>query len=205
VSRVPDPNPTSAQIEAEAFLSALVRGASWAAEEAWNRYSSMVYDLLQRGLGPEADLDDAVQEVFLRLFHRVKTLRDATSLRSFVFSVAVRVLRWQLRRRMVRRWVGLSDSGDLPEVGQQPVDAEAREALRRVYAIFEKLTPADRTLFILRQTEEMSLPEIARAVDLSLSTVKRRLARTTRRVLRQVEADPLLSTYLSRKGLHVND
>ena len=196
-SSASDPDAVAARIEAEAFLSALIRGAPWAAEEAWNRYAAMVHDLLRRGMGPGADLDDVVQEVFLRLFRKVRTLRDATALRSFVFSIAARVMRWQLRRRMIRRWVGLSESGILPEVSQPPLDVEAREALRRLYTLLEKLSPLDRTIFVLRQSEELSLPEIATAVEMSLSTVKRRLGRTSARVARLVRADPLLSTYVS--------
>jgi RNA polymerase sigma-70 factor (ECF subfamily) len=192
-----DADIVAGRIEAEAFLSALIRGAPWAAEEAWNRYAPMVFDLLRRGMGPSADLDDCVQEVFLRAFRRVDTLRDATALRSFVYSVAVRVMRWQLRRRRIRRWVGLSDTGELPELGQPPLDVEAREALRRTYALLEKLGTLDRTIFVLRHSEELSLLEIANAVEVSLSTVKRRLGRTSSRVARLVRADPLLSTYLS--------
>jgi RNA polymerase sigma-70 factor (ECF subfamily) len=188
------------RIAAEAFLSALIRGAPWAAEEAWNRFAPMVYSFLRRGLGPGADVDDVVQEVFLRVFRRVKTLRDASALRSFVFSIAVRVMRWQLRRRIVRRWVRLSETGELPEISQPPMDVEAREVLRRLYAIFDKLSPADRTIFVLRQIEDLSLPEIARTVELSLSTVKRRLTRTSERVERLVAADPLLASRLVGLG-----
>lgn len=205
MSRTREVDAASSHLEAEAFLSALVRGAPWAAEEAWSRYSTMVYDLLRRGLGPGADVDDAVQEVFLRVFERVKTLRDSTALRSFVFSIGVRVMRWQLRRRMIRRWVMLSPSGDLPEIGQAPVDTEAREALRRVYELLEHLKPLDRTIFILRQSEDMSLPEIARAVEVSLSMVKRRFKRTAARMGRLIQADPLLCTYVSRHGLFSED
>jgi RNA polymerase sigma-70 factor (ECF subfamily) len=196
-----EPAATVERLEAEAFLSALIRGAPWAAEEAWNRYAPMVHDLLRRGLGPGADLDDLVQEVFLRLFRRAATLRDAMALRSFVFSIGARVMRWQLRRRMVRRWVGLSPTGELPDVAQPPVDADAREALRHLYALLEKLGPADRTIFVLRQSEELSLPEIASIVEMSLSTVKRRLGRVSARMARLVRADPLLSAYVSIEGL----
>ena len=204
LNRVLDVESVTAEVDPEAFLAALLAGAAWAAEEAWNRYSPMVYDLMRRALGPDPDLDDVVQEVFLRLWKRVRTLREATALRSFVFSIAVKVLRWQLRRRAIRRWVGLSDSGVLPEMVQEPADPEAREASRRIQMILERLRPGDRTIFILRQTEELSLPEIARVAALSLSTVKRRLRRAILRVRRLVEADPLLSTYLSREGLDVS-
>jgi RNA polymerase sigma-70 factor, ECF subfamily len=193
------------RIEAESFLSALIRGTPWAAEEAWNRYAQMIYGLLRRGLGPDGDVDDLVQDVFLHLFRRVKTLRDATALRSFVFSIAVHVMRAQLRRRRIRRWVRLSDSGELPEVSQPPLDAEAREALRRVYALLDRLGSVDRTIFVLRQSEELGLQEIANAVDISISTVKRRLTRASSRMARQIQADPLLSTYVSSGGLFAVD
>jgi RNA polymerase sigma-70 factor (ECF subfamily) len=160
----------------------------------------MVHGVLRRGLGPTADLDDATQEVFLRLFRRVGTLQDATALRSFVLSIAVRVMKWQLRRRLIRRWVRLSRTGELPEVAEPPLDDVGREALRRVYAILDLLRPVDRTIFVLRQSEKLSLPEIAQAVELSLSTVKRRLGRVCPRL---IERDPLLSTYLSKGGLGV--
>jgi RNA polymerase sigma-70 factor (ECF subfamily) len=200
----PVAEPTSDdQREAEAFLPALVRGRPWAAEEAWHRYSPMVYGLLRRGLGPTADLDDAMEEVFLRLYRRVKMLRDATALRSFVFSIAVRVLRGQLRRRFIRRSVLLSRMGDLSDVVEPPLDVEAREALRRVYTLFDKLRPLDRTIFVLRQADGMSLPEIASVVEVSLSTVKRRLARTNTRMRHLIEADALLSTYFDPKTLGI--
>ena len=198
---VDDPSAAGDRIEAETFLSALVRGAPWAAEEAWHRFSPMVNRLLRRGLGPTADLDDVMQEVFLSFFRRVNTLRDALALRSFVFSIAVRVMRWQLRRRMLRRIVGLSSTGDLPDIVEPPLDIEAREALRRVYALFDKFRPLDRTIFVLRQADEMSLPEIAAAVDVSLSTVKRRFSRTRGRMRRLIEADPLLSVYFDAQEL----
>jgi RNA polymerase sigma-70 factor (ECF subfamily) len=135
--------------------------------------------------------------LFFSLFFNPARQRDAMAHRSFVFSIGARVMRWQLRRRMVRRWVGLSLTGELPDVAQPPVDVDAREALRRLYALLEKLGPADRTIFVLRQSEELSLPEIASTVEMSLSTVKRRLGRVSARMARLVRADPLLSAYVS--------
>lgn len=184
----------------EEFIAALAAGEPAAAQEAWNRFAPMIHDLLRRGLGPRADVEDAMQEVFLRVFRRVETLRDPSTLRSFVFSIGVRVLRWQLRRRHVRRIVGLSRDGDLPESPHQPADSVAREALRRFYTLLDTVGPLDRTIFVLRNAEEMSLPEIARAAGVSLSTVKRRLAKVSARMARLAEADPLVSTYLSGQG-----
>jgi RNA polymerase sigma-70 factor (ECF subfamily) len=192
-----------AGVESQVFLLALQHGATWATAEAWRRYAPLVNGILRRGLGPHTDVDDATQEVFLRLFRRIGTLRDATALRAFIVSVTVRVMKWQLRRRFIRRWVRLSSSGELPEVATPQLDVEGREALRRAYALLDRLKPLDRTIFVLRQTEQLSLPEIAQAVELSVSTVKRRLGRIGPRVRRLIEADPLLAVYLSQDGLGI--
>lgn len=193
-----------ADADPEAFLIALKHGAKWATAEAWRRYAPLAHRILSRGLGPHADIDDATQEVFLRLFRRIGALRDATALRAFIVSVTVRVMKWQLRRRFIRRWVRLSSTGELPEIAAPQLDVEGREALHRVYQILDRLKPIDRTIFVLRQSEELSLPEIAQAVDLSLSTVKRRLGRIGPRVRRLIDADSLLADYLSLDGLDVD-
>jgi len=194
-----------ADADPDMFLIALKHGAEWATAETWRRYAPLVNRILSRGLGPDADVDDATQEVFLRLFRRIGGLRDATALRAFIVSVTVRVMKWQLRRRFIRRWVHLSTTGELPEIAAPQLDVEGREALRRVYEILDRLKPVDRAIFVLRQSEQLSLPEIAQAVDLSLSTVKRRLSRIGLRLRRLIEADPLLADYLSPDGLDLGD
>ncbi|WP_437948145.1 RNA polymerase sigma factor [Sorangium sp. So ce296] len=133
-----------------------------------------MFRIAARVLGPGADTEDITQEVFVRVFSRVSGLRDPTALGSFVFSVTVRILKWELRRSRVRRILQLSDTADLPEHPVEPADSEAREALGRLYAILDTLSADDRTAFVLRYMEGMSLPEIAEAVGVSLATVKRR-------------------------------
>src|SRR5262245_8528865 len=63
---------------------------------------------LRRGLRtPHGDLPGLVQEVFLRFFARLPALRDPSALRPFLLSITLRVLKWELRRRQLRRLVGL--------------------------------------------------------------------------------------------------
>ncbi|WP_437932702.1 sigma-70 family RNA polymerase sigma factor [Sorangium sp. So ce291] len=68
-----------------------------------------------------------------------------------------------------------------------------RRALGRLYTILDTLSADDRTAFVLRHMDGMSLPEIAEAVGVSLATVKRRLSRATERVSSLVEHDTSLS------------
>jgi RNA polymerase sigma-70 factor (ECF subfamily) len=78
-------------------------------------------------------------------------------------------------------------------------DPEAREVLRRFYAVLDQLPARDRLAFALRYLESMSLEEIAEALDVSLSTVKRNLTHASARVSRWIAADPDLVTFFERR------
>jgi len=167
----------------------LQAGEAWALSEAWRRFAPMVVSLGARMLGADAEGDDLAQEVFCRLFQKAKTLRDPSTLRSFVFSFAVRVLKTELRRRRARRWLTFSRPSELPEVVSEPTDMESQDLLRRFYAILDRLDARDRLIFGLRHLERLTVEEIAAAMTLSASTVKRSLARTTGKVSLWVSRD----------------
>ncbi len=192
VPRVPDEN---ADIT---LAKALIDGEPWAAAAAWTKLGPMVFRFLNRVLGPDGEAEDLTQEVFLRVFSKVRELRDPEALRSFVFSVAVRTLKSELRRRRVRRTFALNESDNLPGSAADTIDAEARQALRRFYTILDRLTSDDRAAFVLRHMEGMKLEEIGEALGVSLATVKRRLDRAAQAVARHVEKDPALAAYALR-------
>jgi RNA polymerase sigma-70 factor (ECF subfamily) len=187
--------------DAEMVL-ALRRGEPWAAEAIWDRHSGDVRRFLLRALGqPSDEVEDLTQEVFLRLFVRAQAIREPAALREFLMSVAVRVLRSELRRRWVRRKVRLSDSGDLPEVGiQGGANQEARQALRRCYAILDRLSTRERMAFVLRYLEEMTMDEVGTRLGISVSTAKRLVGRAVARVSRQVGQDADLRGYFLDGG-----
>jgi DNA-directed RNA polymerase specialized sigma24 family protein len=64
-------------------------------------------------LGPTLEVEDLTQEVFLRVFGRLPSLRDPSALRAFVLAVAMNVLKWELRRRWIGRRLSLSGTGRL--------------------------------------------------------------------------------------------
>ena len=182
------------------IVAGLLTREEWAARTAWARYAQMVYGLFDRALGSAGESEDLTQEVFLRVFAAIRTLRDPSSLRSFIYSAAVRMLRWHLRSKRVRRWLALSDSGELPDRGCSGADSEGRELLQRFYRLLGTLSADDRTAFVLRHVEGLNLEEIASATDTSLSTVKRRVRRASNQVANLAKADPDLSQYFVRYG-----
>jgi RNA polymerase sigma-70 factor (ECF subfamily) len=185
----------------EDLVRACLRDQAGAQAALWDRYYPLVRRLVFRASGPGREVDDAIQEIFIRLFRKLPGLREPSSLRAFVISITVRVIKSEQRARWIRRWLGLSIDGETPDRAGNPVDLEAREALARFYAILDRLAPRHRTAFVLRHVEGLELTEVAAALDISLATIKRWLPRIARRVFSQAESDPLLAPYLAHGAL----
>ncbi|WP_437784653.1 RNA polymerase sigma factor [Sorangium sp. So ce1097] len=181
-----------------ALARAAAQGHPGAAPVVWQRFAPLVRRILTRTLGPGDEVDDHVQDTFLRFFRVAKDLRDPSLLSSFIVGIAVRVARAELRRRRLRRWLQLSPSGELPDVGGAQQDPQGRAALGRLYRILDQVDDRSRTLFVLRFIEGLELTEIAAALGCSLATTKRHLARASHRILTAAQRDPALSAYLAK-------
>jgi RNA polymerase sigma-70 factor (ECF subfamily) len=183
-------------IEDEALVRAAWRGDPGAHTAIWRKYSSLVRSKLGRSVGGQ-DVEDHVQEVFVRLFEYISQLRDPGALRSFIIGITLRVAGTELRRRRSRWWLRLTPTGELPEPGTMAKgDSEAREVLARLLVVLGKLTPQSCRVFELRYIEEKELAEVAEAMNISVATAKRYLSRVSARVLAMAEREPALAGYL---------
>jgi RNA polymerase sigma factor, sigma-70 family len=169
-------------------------GQVWAQREIWFRFAPMVYGLFRRALGSRHDPDDLTQEVFLRVFRRLYTLEKASAIRSFVYSVAVRVLIEEIRRIRVRRRVAEHQGSSMPS-SSSPSDFETRETLLSVQRMLDQMRDKYRAVFVLRYVDGMELHEIAVGLDVSLATVKRYLNKALASIHKSVsrEEDPGLA------------
>jgi len=168
---------------------ALAAGEAWAIGVAWSRFAPMVLTLAERSLGSRSDAEDLAQDVFIDVFQSKKTLREPEKLRSFVYSVAIFALKTELRRRKLRGWLSFLTPEALVDLGSRSVDVESRDLLRRFYALLDRLPARDRLVFSLRELESMTVEEIAEVTDISVSTVKRSLARAMTRLSCWIMAD----------------
>jgi RNA polymerase sigma-70 factor (ECF subfamily) len=183
------------------LIEAFRRDEEWAAAGLWDRFAPLVRRVLFRALGPGQEIEDLVQEVFIRLYRKLPGLRDPEACKGFVVTITTRVLQSELRSRWLRRWLGLSDDGTVPERAAEPTDLEARHALHRFYGLLDRLGARQRTVFVLRHIEGLELTEVAEAAGVSLATVKRWLPRIHRRLHAQAARDPVLHAYLIETGL----
>jgi RNA polymerase sigma-70 factor, ECF subfamily len=191
-------NPDKSPLEDRALVSALAEGDASAPILTYRKYAPRIFGIVQRSMGPTADAEDITQDIFLRVFSRVHTLRDPDAFGSFILSVALRVIKWQIRQRHVRRIMHLTDDGHLPETAVPAQDSEARQALDQLYRFLDTLSAEERTVFVLRLIEGMYLQEIAAALGISMATVKRRLRRAIDRLNSRVKIDGALRAYSTR-------
>jgi RNA polymerase sigma-70 factor (ECF subfamily) len=168
-----------AKTDDETLVRETLAGKRWAQREVWYRFAPMVQGLLRRTLSLRHDYDDLAQEVFLRVFRRLHTLQNIAALRSFVYSVAVRVV-----SEAIRHFYVLKRARDQLELmaddnENSGPDFEARETLYFVQRVLEGMKDKHRAVFVLRHVEGMELHEIATGLDISLATVKRYLVKAT--------------------------
>jgi RNA polymerase sigma-70 factor (ECF subfamily) len=178
------------------LVEALRVGDKDAGRRLFERYGRHVERVVARVLGPDPDIPDLVQDVFIGAIASLPRLDDARSLKSWLTRIAVFKTRTLIRRR--RRWsfVKTLPFAKLPEREAPSTPPEATEALARTYEILAKLPADDRVVFALRYIDGMELSEITDACDVSLSTVRRRIARAREQFLLGAKAHPGLRELL---------
>jgi RNA polymerase sigma-70 factor, ECF subfamily len=159
---------------------------------AWliGEFHQPIYSLVYRILTDPADAADTTQEVFLKVFRGMKHFHGQSSLKTWIYRIAVHEAsnrrRWWFRHKAKETSMepldNTSDGGSvrdaLIDARESPFDNAAHEEVRaHVEMELRKIPEPYRSTVILRDLEEMSYEEIAEVLDISLGTVKSRLTR----------------------------
>jgi RNA polymerase sigma-70 factor (ECF subfamily) len=181
-------------LESDALLvRRLQQGASGATTELFDRHGSFVLRVITRLLGSsEPECADLLHEVFIRAWARVSSVHDARSLKPWLARIAVLVAQEWLRRRK-RHGAPVSGDEAAEREGPSAASAEVREAVRSLYAMLERFPEEERTAFVLRQLEGMTLQELADACGVSMSTARRRFDGAEQRFRELLPEYPALS------------
>jgi len=140
-------------------------------------YHSMVWRTVRNFGVAEADVDDAVQQVFIVAANKLGLIKDGCE-RSFLAAVAVRVASRARRTRNRRREEVDVEAPDHPDTCLGPVEELDRVEARRVFmTLLDAMSPDLRSAFVMYEVEELTLAEIATALELPLGTVASRVRR----------------------------
>jgi len=163
-----------------------------------NENKDAVYRHLIRVCGNREDAEDVLIDALLKAYSNLDQLRDSAAFRAWLAQIARRAC-WQLKQREALRPVlqlsTLEDEGQelqdaMPPLDVQVAKKEMKELLRRAVAQLEE---PYRTVYQLRDVEELSGEEVTRRLKISLPAMKSRLHRA-RQSVRQFLDDALASS-----------
>jgi len=177
--------------ERETLLERIRTDKEKAFYDLFEEYKVMVFQLAYRILGDREEALDVSQEVFFTIYRKLHRFRGESSLKTWVFRIAINRAsnrcRWwnRLRRRgTVSLDEHLSSGRDfdlsqkLEAGGQSPEERLLMQERRsEIEHWLLRLPLHQRTAVIMRDVEGMSYEEIAEAMQVSLGTVKSRIAR----------------------------
>jgi RNA polymerase sigma-70 factor, ECF subfamily len=149
-------------------------------EEIYDRYFDFVWRSLRRLGVPSATIDDAVQETFLVVHRRLVEFEGRSTLKTWVFAIALRVAQRVRRTQARRRTDELTPELEAKDTRTPQDEALRQERIRVVYSILDRLQPEKREVFVMAELEQFTAPEIADITGVPLNTIYARL-RTARR------------------------
>lgn len=179
-------------------------GDAAAFTELVNRYERKIFRLAKHITQNDEDAEDVLQETFLKAYSHLDTFQGQSKFYTWIVRIAVNEALMKLRKRKSSKTVSLdepTDTGEetmVREIAVWDEDPEQKYSQTELREILDKavesLKPAFRTVFVLRDIEELSTEETASALDISIPAVKSRLLRA------RLQLREKLTKFFRRKG-----
>jgi RNA polymerase sigma-70 factor, ECF subfamily len=188
--------------------SELVAKARTGDLEAFNalikRYERKIYRLAKHITQNDEDAEDVLQETFLKAYEHLKDFQGQSKFYTWIVRIGVNESLMKLRKRRSDRTVPLDEPVDTGEDTvareiavweENPEQRYSREEMGKILdEAVDTLRPAFRTVFVLRDIEELSTEETAEALNISVPAVKSRLLRA------RLQLREKLTRFFKRKG-----
>ncbi len=172
-----------------------------AKNELFKRHRHEVARIVLRALGPDADLEDVVQDAFIQIFRSIDSFRGDAKFSTWLYRLVTNVTRMHLRKRRARPVIadgvvpersGRQDEGRTPEQ-----TAERASRIRRLYQHLDRLSDKKRTVIVLHDFEGIAPASISEIVGAPVLTVRTRLFYARRELYALLAQDPELASLAS--------
>jgi len=180
------------------------QGDPLAFSELVNQYERKIFRLAKHITNSDEDAEEVLQEAFLKAYEHLGEFQGNSKFYTWLVRIAVNESLMKLRKRKSDRTVSLDetvDTGEETVVREiavwegNPEDRYSQDELRGILdKAIQSLRPAFRTVFVLRDVEDLSTEETAAALDLSVPAVKSRLLRA------RLQLREKLTRFFKRKG-----
>ena len=176
----------------------------WAIEQLVLRYQKKVYQIAYQMLaGDEQEAQDRTQDAFLKAFRKIKQFKGNASFYTWLYRIVINTCLDARRRR--RRWQEIffpwrlerqkeeSSTSSLEEYPDTDKNSNPLSTVRKrqlendVKKAVNNLSERQRSIFQLKIFHEMSIPEIARMMNLAEGTVKTHLFRATQAIQKKLK------------------
>lgn len=158
-------------------------------DELIERWHQPLWKYVRRVTGDDDAAHDAVQDVWLRVLRGIARLRDGSKLRAWLFGIAHRVVMDRLRSQYASPTV---EGVDIASIAADERATDLDDDIASLHHELTRLPVTEREVLTLFYLRELSLAEVAEALDIPVGTVKSRLFR----------ARQLLRHELESKGRH---
>ena len=184
------------------LISAVLKGDVNSFEPLARRYQPRIFATARRYARRESEVEDIVQEVFIKAFQRLETFRGDAPFEHWLMRLTVRIcidfLRGHQRNRELTFTELSPEEGDWLErvkAGPDDVRDDAEAAKKLIQRVLEQLSPEARMVITLLEIEEKSVKEIAELTGWSTALVKVRAFRA------RAQMRKLLKTIATEKYL----
>lgn len=193
-----------AAIDESTLVAQAREGDSIAFGELVRRYEGKIFRLAQHVTQNREDAEDVLQETFMKAYEHLDQFKGDSKFYTWIVRIAVNQALMKLRRRKTDKSVSLDETIDTGEDvvvreiaawGENPEQQLSREELGGILdSAIQGLEPLYRSVFVLRDIEELSTEETAEALGLSVPAVKSRLLRA------RLQLREKLTRFFKRKG-----
>lgn len=164
----------------EVLIDATMGGDDHAFRVIVERFIDEVSRTVTGMLGPGPEIDDVVQEVFIKLHRSLPSFRGDASLKTYVVRMAINKSLDALRKRKRSRWLqpwSSEETWDPPSDLSSDGDITGKERNLVLRAAVNRLPESQRAVIVLRLIEDLSTEETAKILDIPYGTVLSRLKR----------------------------
>jgi RNA polymerase sigma-70 factor (ECF subfamily) len=185
----PNPHRLASKIAREdehLLVAAAKKGDAAAFEELVSRYESKIFRLTMNITRNREDAEDAMQDAFLKSYSHLKTFQGDSRFYTWLVRIAANEALMRLRKRRPNQF-SLDEPvegqeelmpRELQDWGPSPEQRFAQTEMRQILSgVIDELDPDYRTVFVLRDIEELSTEETAATLGISVPAVKSRLLR----------------------------
>ena len=184
------------------------RGDGAAFHELVERYKKKIYFIAYDIMGNHHDAEDASQEVFIKMFRALRSFRQDAKMSSWLYQITVNTCIDSMRRgssKLNRITDNLEEDRTINLSGKSKISStdpgrmtESELMQMRISQSLTKLSPRERTAFVMRHYNNLKMKEIAEILSVSVGTVKSLLFRAVKKLQKE------LSPYLGKSQLEAN-